>query len=38
MDDLPLMTASGAHWARKFDSDTEILDVLDRRVRTRADA
>jgi len=31
--DLPMMLASGAHWARKFDSGTEVLDVLDRRVR-----
>ena len=31
--DLPKMLASGAHWARKFDSGTEVLDVLDRRVR-----
>ena len=31
--DLPKMLASGAHWARKFDSGAEVLDVLDRRVR-----
>lgn len=30
--DLPAMFASGAYWARKFDSsqDAEILDILDR--------
>ena len=31
--DLPMMLESGAHWARKFDYGTEVLDVLDRRVR-----
>jgi len=35
MVDLPPMLASGAHWARKFDPsfDSEVLDVLDQRVR-----
>jgi hypothetical protein len=35
MADLAAMIASGAHWARKFDPsvDSEVLDVLDRRVR-----
>ena len=33
ISDLPMMLDSGAHWARKFDSGTEVLDVLDRRVR-----
>jgi hypothetical protein len=32
-EDLPKMLDSGAHWARKFDSGSEVLDVLDRRVR-----
>jgi hypothetical protein len=33
--DLPAMLASDAHWARKFDycQDSEVLDILDRRVR-----
>ena len=33
--DLPVMFASGAHWARKFDytSDSEVLDILDRHVK-----
>ena len=32
--DVPAMLASGAHWARKFDSnaDPEVLDVLDRHI------
>jgi hypothetical protein len=32
--DLPAMLASGAHWARKFDTnfDSGVLDVLDRHV------
>lgn len=29
--DLAAMLASGAHWARKFDRDSEVLDILDRR-------
>jgi hypothetical protein len=34
--DLDKMLASGANWARKFDGahDAEVLDALDRRVRT----
>lgn len=38
--DLPAMLASGAHWARKFDSriDAEVFDVLDRQVRRGAAA
>jgi hypothetical protein len=36
VEDLDLMLASGAFWARKFDTthDSAVLDVLDRRVRT----
>jgi hypothetical protein len=32
--DLPAMLASGAHWARKFDSvaDPDVLDILDRHI------
>jgi hypothetical protein len=32
--DVPAMLASGAHWARKFDSesDPEVLDILDRHI------
>lgn len=32
--DIPAMLASGAHWARKFDSmaDPEVLDILDRHI------
>lgn len=35
VDDVPVMLASGAHWARKFDPgfDSEVFDVLDQRVR-----
>ena len=29
-EDLPAMLASGANWARKFDAETEVLDLLDR--------
>jgi hypothetical protein len=34
--DLDAMLASGAHWARKFntDFDSEVLDILDRHVRS----
>lgn len=34
VSDLPAMLASGAHWARKFDSDhdAEVLDLLDRHI------
>jgi hypothetical protein len=34
--DLPVALASGAHWARKFDSGAEVLDVLDHRVRPQS--
>lgn len=36
--DLEKMLASGAHWARKFDTtyDEEVLDILDRHVRPRS--
>lgn len=35
MADMPAMLASGAHWARKFnpDTDSEVLDLLDQYVR-----
>lgn len=34
VSDLPAMLASGAHWARKFNTskDSEVLDILDGRV------
>ena len=33
--DMPAMLASGAHWARKFnsDADPEVMDMLDRYIR-----
>lgn len=36
--DLDAMLASGAHWGRKFDParDSEVLDLLDRRIHRRA--
>ena len=37
VSDVPAMLASGAHWARKFDSNTdpEVLDILDRYIGAR---
>jgi hypothetical protein len=31
-EDLAAMLASGANWARKFEAETEVLDLLDRHI------